>query len=123
MIPQQSAPPAPSAPSVAPAAPSTVNPNKKKIAPPPVARKSSPIDSIVDDSVLVTKFFKWLVKKTPKERRNRLIEIYLVVLDQEWTTGWRTPPRPDEAARRFKTEIAQFGPHYRAAKALLIPVK
>ena len=120
--------------STLPVASSTMNSKKKKTAPPSIARKSSPIDSIVDNSMLVTEFFKWLVKKTPKERRNRLTEIYLVVLDQEWTMDdlkqmanpTSTPYRvaiqkgiPDGAARRFRTEIAQFGPHHRAAKALL----
>jgi hypothetical protein len=118
---------------------STVKPKKKKkttvtAPPPPVARKSSPIDPMVDDSVLIAEFFKWLAKKTPKERHNRLTEVYSVVLDQEWTMDdlkqmadpSSTPYRvaiqkgiPDGAARRFKTDIAQFGPHYRAAKALL----
>lgn len=133
MIPQQSALSAASI-----FAQSTVKPKKKRrrtaAASPSVARKSSPIDSLVDDSVLITEFFKWLAKKTPKERHHRLTEVYSVVLDQEWTIDdlkqmadpSSTPYRvaiqkgiPDGAARRFKTDIAQFGPHYRAAKALL----
>jgi len=135
MLPQQSVPsaPAPLA-STLLVASSTINSKKKKTTPSLVARKSSPIDSIVDNNVLVTEFFKWLVKKTPKKRRNRLIEIYLVVLDQGWTMNdlkqmanlTSTPYRvaiqkgiPDGAAHRSRTEIAQFGPHYRAAKALL----
>ena len=48
-------------------------------------RKSSSIDLMIDDNVLIAKFFKWLAKKTSKKRHNRLIKVYLVVLDQKWT--------------------------------------
>ena len=35
-----------------------------------IARKSSSIDLMINDNVLIAKFFKWFVKKTSKKRHN-----------------------------------------------------
>jgi len=100
-----------------------------------VARKSSPIDLDVDDSVLIKKFFKWVLKKTPLDRHVRMGRIYSIVEDQEWTiddlksmanffsTSYRVAIKksiPNGAARKFKAELALFGSYYRAAKRLLM---
>jgi len=103
--------------------------------PPPVARKSSPIDADVDDNVLIKEFFRWILKKTSSDRHVRLGRIYSIVEDQEWTIDdlksmadpFSTPYRvaiekgiSDGATRKFKAELALFGPYYRAAKRLLM---
>jgi len=103
--------------------------------PPPAARKSSLIDPDVDDSVLIKEFFRWVLKKTPPNRHVRVGRIYSIVEDQEWTiddlksmadpssTPYRVATEKgisNEAARKFKAELALFGPYYRAAKRLLM---
>jgi len=103
--------------------------------PPSVARKSSPIDADVDDNVLIKEFFRWILKKTSSDRHVRLGRIYSIVEDQEWTiddlksmadsssTSYRIAIEkdiPNGATRKFKTELALFGPYYRAAKRLLM---
>ena len=134
----QQPPSSPSSPPPAdiPALPTIKSKKKRFVAPSssPAVRKSSPIDAEVDDSVLISDFFKWLAKKTPNNRHQNLIRIYNVINEQEWTIddlkamadSSSIPYRvaiekgiPDGAARRFKAELALFRPHYRAAKALL----
>jgi len=103
--------------------------------PPPVARKSSPIDADVDDNVLIKKFFRWILKKTSLDRHVRLGRIYSIVEDQEWTiddlksmanfssTSYRVAIEKgisNGATRKFKVELALFDPYYRVAKRLLM---